>query len=73
MKSDLFMEFTVDKANSKVSVKREFAAPLQDVWAAWTESELLDQWWAPKPWKAKTKIMDFRSRTGRLHHGPGEP
>jgi uncharacterized protein YndB with AHSA1/START domain len=60
MKSDLFMEFTVDKANSKVSVKREFAAPLQDVWAAWTESELLDQWWAPKPWKAKTKIMDFR-------------
>jgi uncharacterized protein YndB with AHSA1/START domain len=54
------MEFSVDKENKKISVKREFAAPLSKVWAAWTESELLDQWWAPKPWKAETKSMDFR-------------
>ncbi|HAH25324.1 MAG TPA: ATPase [Prolixibacteraceae bacterium] len=54
------MDFSVDKENRKITVKREFAAPLSQVWAAWTESELLDQWWAPKPWKAQTKIMDFR-------------
>jgi uncharacterized protein YndB with AHSA1/START domain len=60
MKSSLLMNFTVDKENKKVRVKREFAAPLAKVWAAWTESELLDQWWAPKPWKARTKTMDFR-------------
>jgi uncharacterized protein YndB with AHSA1/START domain len=41
-------------------ISREFAGPLQHVWEAWTTSELLDLWWAPKPWKAKTKIMDFR-------------
>ncbi len=56
----LFMDFSVDMENSKVNVRREFAAPLQNVWDAWTKSELLDQWWAPKPYVAKTKSMDFR-------------
>ncbi|MFA5327059.1 MAG: SRPBCC domain-containing protein [Prolixibacteraceae bacterium] len=59
MKSSLLMDFSVEKENSKIKVKREFAAPLEKVWAAWTESELLDQWWAPKPWKARTKSMNF--------------
>lgn len=54
------MDFSVDKENKKISVKREFAAPLSKVWAAFTESEILDQWWAPKPWQAQTKYMDFR-------------
>jgi uncharacterized protein YndB with AHSA1/START domain len=60
MKSSLLMNFTVDKANKKIHVEREFAAPLKKVWAAWTQAELLDQWWAPKPWKAQTKSMDFK-------------
>lgn len=60
MKTNLLMDFSVDKENKKIRVKREFAAPLSKVWAAWTESQLLDQWWAPKPWQAKTKTMDFR-------------
>ena len=60
MKNSLLMNFTVDKENKTVRVKREFAAPLDKVWAAWTQSELLDQWWAPRPWKARTKKMDFR-------------
>ena len=59
MKSNLVMDFSVDRENSKINVKREFAAPLARVWAAWTQPELLDQWWAPKPWKARTKSMDF--------------
>lgn len=54
------MNFVVDKVNNKVKVTREFAAPLSKVWAAWTQSELLDQWWAPKPWKAVTKKMEFK-------------
>jgi len=59
MKKDLLMNFSIDKENKKISVKREFSAPISKVWAAWTESQLLDQWWAPKPWKAKTKTMNF--------------
>ncbi|RZJ28814.1 MAG: SRPBCC domain-containing protein [Flavobacterium sp.] len=59
MNANLLFDFNVDKANKKVIVKREFPAPVNKVWAAWTESELLDKWWAPKPWKAETKSMDF--------------
>jgi uncharacterized protein YndB with AHSA1/START domain len=60
MKSSLLLNFTVDKENNKLLVEREFAAPLTNVWAAFTQAELLDQWWAPKPWQARTKTMDFR-------------
>lgn len=56
----LLMNFSIDKENNRVKVEREFAAPVSKVWAAWTQSHLLDQWWAPKPWQAKTKTMDFR-------------
>src|SRR5215207_4001167 len=49
-----------DSANNKLSVTREFDAPVARVWKAWTEAQLLDQWWAPKPWKAVTTSMDFR-------------
>ncbi len=52
--------YTTDKSNKKIKVTREFAATLKQVWRAWTEAQLLDQWWAPKPWKAQTKSMDFR-------------
>lgn len=53
------MEFIVDKENNQINVEREFDAPLEMVWAAWTQSEILDQWWAPKPYVVKTKSMDF--------------
>ncbi len=49
-----------DAVNKKLIVVREFDAPIEEVWKAWTDSTILDQWWAPKPWKAKTKSMDFR-------------
>lgn len=49
-----------DLPNKKVRVTRSFNAPLEDVWRAWTESELLDLWWAPKPWKTETKSQDFK-------------
>lgn len=60
MKSNGPIDFSIDKKKNKVNVKKEFDAPIDTVWSAWTESELLDKWWAPKPWKAKTKTMDFR-------------
>lgn len=55
------MKFSADKENNKVNVEREFAAGGDKVWAAWTQSEILDLWWAPKPWKAETKSQDFRA------------
>lgn len=60
MKSNLVFDFTVNKENNTIHVNREFDANLKLVWKAWTTSEILDQWWAPKPWKAETKIMNFK-------------
>jgi uncharacterized protein YndB with AHSA1/START domain len=51
--------YTKDLENKKIKVTREFDAPVEKVWRAWTEKELLDQWWAPRPWKAVTMSMDF--------------
>lgn len=60
MKNNLLFDFTVDKAAKTVTIKREFAAELSLVWDAFTKPEILDQWWAPKPWASKTKLMDFK-------------
>jgi|SRR5690554_4119752 len=60
MNKAILFDFSVDKQNNQIKVKRSFNAPIDLVWAAWTEADILDQWWAPKPWKAKTKSMDFR-------------
>jgi len=51
--------YKIDRENKKIKVIREFDAPPEKVWKAWTERELLDQWWAPRPWKAVTQSMDF--------------
>ncbi|PVY39714.1 SRPBCC family protein [Pontibacter virosus] len=67
MKKNLEFEFSVNKENKMITVKREFAAELPLVWDAYTKSEILDQWWAPKPWKARTKTMDFREG-GHWHY-----
>jgi len=57
---NLLFDFTVDKATATIYVTREFAADLDLVWDAFTKSEILDQWSAPKPWSVRTKEMDFR-------------
>lgn len=55
-------EAKVDKdlTNKKITVTKNFSAPPQTVWEAWTTKEVLDQWWAPKPWRAETKSMEFK-------------
>lgn len=60
MNSNHLFDFSVNKDNNTIHIKREFDASLELVWQAWTTPELLDQWWAPKPWNAETKYMDFR-------------
>src|SRR5277367_2472673 len=59
MKNNLLFDFTVDKATKTVSINKEFDADLSLVWDAFTKQEILDQWWAPKPWASKTKFMNF--------------
>ncbi len=60
MNNNFLFDFTVDKSTKTVLINREFDADLSLVWDAFTKQEILDQWWAPKPWASKTKFMDFK-------------
>jgi uncharacterized protein YndB with AHSA1/START domain len=54
------MELIVDKKTKTVSITAEFEAELSLVWDAYTRAEILDKWWAPKPFTSRTKVMDFK-------------
>ncbi len=60
MNNNLLFDFTVDKKAKTVYITREFDAGIDLVWDAFTKKEILDQWWAPKPYTSKTKAMDFK-------------
>jgi uncharacterized protein YndB with AHSA1/START domain len=72
MTTKLQFDFTVNKEHNTITFQREFAAPQQMVWDAYTKSELLDQWFAPTPLTTKTKSMDFRAG-GHWHYAMVEP
>jgi len=72
MGTTLFFDFTVDKQNKIIDIKREFAADRSTVWDFYTKSELLDQWWMPLPWRSRTKSMDFREG-GKWHYAAVGP
>ena len=67
MKNDLLFEFTLNKPTKTVFINREFDAELPLVWDAFTKPELLDQWVAPKPWKSRTKYMNFENGGRRFY------
>ncbi len=59
MTRTILFNFVVDKEANTIRVERDFTAPLSLVWDAWTKPEILDQWWAPKPWRAETRTLQF--------------
>ncbi|HSB93036.1 MAG TPA: SRPBCC domain-containing protein [Flavitalea sp.] len=67
MKNALLFDFTVNKPTKTVFVDREFDAERSLVWEAFTKQEILDQWWAPKPWQSKTRYMNFKVGGRRLY------
>jgi uncharacterized protein YndB with AHSA1/START domain len=50
---------TKDVPNKQIIIDRAINADGKGVWNAWTTKELLEQWWAPKPWNAVTKAFVF--------------
>jgi uncharacterized protein YndB with AHSA1/START domain len=61
------MEFIINKETKTVDITKEFDAPRDLVWDAYTKPELLDKWWAPKPFSSRTKEMDFREGGKRFY------
>lgn len=67
MNNDLLFDFNVDKAAKTIFITREFNAEQSLVWDAFTKADLLDQWGAPAPMRAKTKYMDFKEGGRRFY------
>ena len=65
--NDLLFDFRLDKSLKTAFINREFDAELSLVWDAFTTAEILDQWWAPKPWSSKTKVMIFEPGGRRFY------
>ncbi|MBK7428187.1 MAG: SRPBCC domain-containing protein [Saprospiraceae bacterium] len=61
MRSDRPTEIVKDLPNKVITIMRYFHADPEQVWRAWTESAFLDLWWAAKPYRAETKLHDFRN------------
>lgn len=59
--------FNTDVTSNQILVEREFDAAIGKIWQAWTDSMLLAEWWAPDPFKAITKNMDF-TEGGHWHY-----
>lgn len=58
---ELHFEFTTDRSDNTVCIKREFSTSKVNLWKAWTSSSLLDKWWAPQPFKNITKHLELRA------------
>ncbi len=71
MNKTALFNFHVRKDDRTIKVERSFNAPLDLVWAAWTEAEHLCQWWAPKPYQCVIKSLDLRDGGRWLYYMQG--
>jgi len=56
-----------------VVITRIFNAPVEKVWAAWTEPELIKKWWGPKDFTAPEVKVDLRVGGKYLYCMHGRP
>ena len=49
-----------DRASGEITIAREFAAPRELVWRAWTDPDLLVRWHGPKNFTAPSIKIDLR-------------
>jgi uncharacterized protein YndB with AHSA1/START domain len=58
--------------NEGITIEREFDAPRERVWKAWTDPEIVKQWWGPEGFTAPSIKIDFREGGKYIYamHGP---
>jgi uncharacterized protein YndB with AHSA1/START domain len=49
-------------------ITRVFDAPLEQVWQAWTDCEVVMQWWGPAQFTSPSCRIDFREGGSYLFH-----
>ncbi|MDB5182507.1 MAG: Activator of Hsp90 ATPase 1 family protein [Candidatus Saccharibacteria bacterium] len=51
--------FTVQDDQKTLVMTRDFTAPKDKVWAAYTEADKLAKWWGPTGWTTEVKELNF--------------
>ncbi|MGG5905361.1 SRPBCC family protein [Sphingobacterium daejeonense] len=64
-------KFNYQINDREVIITRPFEAAHTNVWEAFTDSRILDQWWAPKPWNCHTKSQEFKVNGRWLYYMEG--
>lgn len=57
---------------TELTISRLLEVSRPQIWRAWTDPQLLAQWWCPKPWTTEVKAFDLRPGGGfhTLMRGP---
>src|SRR5262245_47165811 len=65
-------DLAVEPAGKEIVITREFDAPRELVWKAWTEPARIAQWWGPRGFTTTVTAMDLRvgGRWRYVMHGP---
>ena len=45
---------------ARFSIKRSYAAPIEDAWALWTTKEGIEAWWGPEGFDVSVTSLDLR-------------
>jgi uncharacterized protein YndB with AHSA1/START domain len=61
------MKISIDTDKNSVIITQKFAVKRSVLWKTYTQSQFLDQFWAPLPWETETKSMNFREGGGWIY------
>lgn len=51
--------FSIDEKDASLYVMKVLAHDVPKIWNYFSKKEMIDLWWAPKPWKCETQKMEF--------------
>ena len=53
------MQISKDINNKVLHISQTYNTSIENLWDAFTKSEILREWWAPKPYRLVTKTLNF--------------
>ncbi len=53
------MQISKDITNKVLHISQTYDTSIENLWDAFTNSEILSEWWAPKPYRLVTKSLNF--------------
>jgi len=51
---------TANPARAQFSIRRTYAASLEDAWALWTTKAGIESWWGPEGFEVTVTALDLR-------------